>query len=442
VVTSEWPSCYTSLRSNGVVHTVYDDRQVLEQARVTPNCLRTVLAIGSLLALARCSGNPATPSSSPAPTVTVSGLERLPVPLTPGAKVQFTATLTPGSGNQQDCTATATWSSSDPSLLRPTGLTAGEFVAVAVGETTVLAVCSGATGRLAVRVEKATSWAVSGRVVVAPDGAPIADAALAFGTAAPVRSDGAGAYTIVTTDSTVQPLTITASGFQTRQTYLRGGEVRTVDIDLIGNAPVFPFALYRMLARNGYESPQSVTVAPTQRWTSSPNVYIWTTWKDTGQPVANVDFYVSEIRRVIPQLTGGRFEAGAVEYGPAERPLTTGWIHVQFHHSGNWSYVARNPGQLQLGADHRCNSMAVIHEFGHAMGYWHSNVQFSVMGGGYPPAGCAPIDLIPDEQLVARVMYSRPPGNVEPDRDPPSTSLARPASADAAIVYCDGILRR
>lgn len=83
-----------------------------------------------------------------------------------------------------------------------------------------------------------------------------------------------------------------------------------------------PFALYRMLARNGFESPQSVTVAPTQPWTSAPNIYIWTTWKDTGAPVNNVDWYVAEIRRVIPQLTGGRFEAGTIESGPAERPIT------------------------------------------------------------------------------------------------------------------------
>jgi hypothetical protein len=374
--------------------------------------------------------------------VAITGLERLSAPLTPGVKVQLAATLTAAGGSAQDCTGTAEWSSSDSTLLRLTGQTPGELVAVAVGEATVSAACGGATGRLSVRVEKATSWAVSGRVIVAPGGAPVGNATLTFGTATPVQSTSAGAYALVTTDSTTQPLTVTASGFQTRQTYLRGGEVRTVDLDLIGSEPVFPFSLYRMLARNGYEAPQSVTVAPTQRWTASPNVYIWTTWKDTGQPVANVDFYVSEIRRVIPQLSGGRFEAGTVEYGPDERPLTAGWIHVQFHHSGNWAYVARNPGQVQLGSDHRCNSMAVIHEFGHAMGYWHSNVQFSVMGGGYPPAGCAPIDLIPDEQLVARVMYSRPPGNVEPDRDPAQTVLVRAAASASAPVFCDDILRR
>jgi hypothetical protein len=72
-----------------------------------------------LLALARCSGIPATPSITPAPTVTVGGLERLSIPLTPGVKVQFTATLTPGSGSQQDCTASATWSSWGAAIRRP-----------------------------------------------------------------------------------------------------------------------------------------------------------------------------------------------------------------------------------------------------------------------------------------------------------------------------------
>jgi hypothetical protein len=311
---------------------------------------------------------------------------------------------------------------------------------MAAGDASVSATCGGTVGRLPAHVEKATSWTVSGRVRVAPDGAPVADATMSYGSSEPVRSDAAGNYQIVTTDATVRLLTVSAPGFQTRELYLRGGERRTVDIDLIGHEPVFPFALYRMLARNGHESPQSVAVAPTAPWAAAPNVYIWTTWKDTGAPVNNVEWYVAEIKRVMPQLTGGRFQVDRIEYGPDERPLTPGWIHLQFHRSGNWSYVGRNPGQVQLGSDHTCNSYAVIHEFGHAMGYWHSNAVPSVMGGG--PGSCSEINLWPDEQVVARTMYSRPRGNVEPDRDPQGSSTLDSTAGDSLPVYCDRVLRR
>jgi hypothetical protein len=130
---------------------------------------------------------------------------------------------------------------------------------------------------------------------------------------------------------------VSAPGYLLRETFVRGGEVRDLDLSLIADGPSFPRTLYREMARNAKEAPQSAGVAPIRRWTSDPNVYIWTTWKDTGQPVANVDWWTEEIRRVIPQLTGFRFKADRIENGPSERPLTTGWINVQFHHSGNFA---------------------------------------------------------------------------------------------------------
>lgn len=391
-----------------------------------------------VLAAACGGGSPAQPTS--AASVAVSGLEKYPTPLVDGLQVQLIATIRSTAGTTEDCTAAATWTSSNEAFIRPTGRQPGEFQTLAPGDATVSAVCSGLTGRLSVHVEKATSWKVSGRVLAAPGGAPIADTMVTYGSSAPVRSDAAGNYEVTTEDASTRLLTLSAGGFQTRETYLRGGERRTVDIDLIGHEPAFPFALYRMMARNGHESPQSVGTAPTQPWTAAPSVYIWTTWKDTGAPVNNIEWYVAEITRVIPQLTGGRFSVDRIEYGPQERPVTRGWINLQFHHSGNWSYVGANPGQVQLGSDHTCNSYAVIHEFGHAMGYWHSDVVPSVMGGG--PGSCTAINLWPDEQIVARTMYSRARGNVEPDHDPIGTVLLDGQSGPPTLVKCDRILRQ
>lgn len=366
----------------------------------------------------------------------IGGLERYPTPLTPGLRIQLSATFRTNTADQ-DCTSTATWTSSNPAAVRPADQP-GVFFTVASGDASIIASCSGASGAMGIRVERGGS-AVSGRVIAAPDGPSVADAALKVGDAPPVRSDAAGYYSLAVDSALPAPLSVTAAGYQTRQTSLRGGEGRWLDIDLIGDDPVFPFALYRMMVRNGHESPAYIATAPLQRWTSPPNVYIWTTWKDTGLPVANVDWYVAEIRRVIPQLAGGRFEAGRIEHGVEQRPRTPGWINVQFHRSGNWAYVGANPGEVQFGADHTCNSYAVIHEFGHAMGYWHSNLVPSVMGGG--PGSCTEINLSPPEQIVARTMYSRPRGNLDPDRDPPSSVMLDDLAAPSVRVTCNHILR-
>jgi hypothetical protein len=405
---------------------------------------RIGLAIGAVCLVASCGGSPAqpsTPGGTSTATLTVSGLERLIGPLTPGVKAQLVASLTQPGGSKQDCTATATWATSDEKLLKLTGQQPGEFVAVAAGDVSASAVCAGTTGRLTIRVEKATSLAISGRLIEAPDGAPITNATITFGGGPAVQPDAAGHYSLVTTDNSVQPLLITAPGYQTRETSLRGGESRTLDLDLISNSSAFPFTMYRAMARNAFESPSSASVAPTAPWTSKPNVYIWTTWKDSGLPVANVDYFIEEIRRVIPQLSGGRLEAGTIEQGPTERPLTPGWIMVQFHRSGNSSYVGPSRGQVQFGGDHRCYSYAIIHEFGHAMGYWHSGIQPTIMGGG-PVPNCDPANLTAAEQMVARVMYSRPPGNVEPDRDPSSSAQLRGSPGPATLVYCDNLIPR
>jgi hypothetical protein len=125
--------------------------------------------------------------------------------------------------------------------------------------------------------------------------------------------------------------------------------------------------------------------------------------------------------------------------------MTTGWIDVQYGVSGNWSRLGEDPGQVQFGSEGTCQSLAIFHEFGHALGYWHSSVRPSIMGGG--PGRCDLYDLTPNEAMIARVMYSRAPGNVEPDKDgaapppvPPYTLFARPAQAPT-VVHCDGVLR-
>jgi hypothetical protein len=184
------------------------------------------------------------------------------------------------------------------------------------------------------------------------------------------------------------------------------------------------------------------TTQPLWHWTSPPNIYIWTRWHNNETQSVNpdaIDFLISEINRVIPQLSGGKFDSVHIETGTDNRAMRTpGWIQIQFDPAGNYGTAGSNPGLVQFTSMNRCNSLAVIHELGHAMGYWHQRAEPSVMGGG--PAQCRLYDFTPDEQKVARVMYSRVNGNRPPDRDPsPATLQSMPAST-GALLSCDRVL--
>jgi hypothetical protein len=299
-----------------------------------------------------------------------------------------------------------------------------------------------------------TSWSITGRILDAPAGSPIEGASLVFGDPPAVTTDAAGSYTIVTTDGSTKPLAISAPGHLTRETSLTGGEPRSrVDFDLIGGEPQFPREQYLHLTRNAFEGPNKHE--PTRHWTANPNVYIVTRWRGLNGEITDAEispeslaFLVSEIRRLVPQWTGGMLQAGIIESGPTRRPSTKGWINVEYGRSGNWSRLGEDPGQVQLGSEGTCQSLAIFHEFGHALGYWHSSVRPSIMGGG--PGRCELYDLTPNEALIARVMYSRAPGNVEPDKDgpppPPSpvyTLLPTPPGRSSPpAIHCDGLLHR
>ena len=295
-----------------------------------------------------------------------------------------------------------------------------------------------------------TSWTISGRILSAPAGAAIAGATILFGDTT-ATSDAAGSYSFGITDDSTRSLTISAAGYLTRETSMAGGAARTrADFDVIGADPDFPREQYLHLVRNAYQGPNKHE--PSRRWTTNPNVYIDTRWRGpdnrfTGGEISpeSLAFLTSEIRRLVPQWSGGTLQAGVIESGPVERPMTPGWINVQHGVSGNWSRLGEDPGQVQFGSEGTCQSLAIFHEFGHALGYWHSSVRPSIMGGG--PGRCEPYDLTPNEALIARVMYSRAPGNMEPDKDggtppsvPPYPLLARP-SQPPIVVRCDGLLR-
>jgi hypothetical protein len=142
----------------------------------------------------------------------------------------------------------------------------------------------------------------------------------------------------------------------------------------------------------------------------------------------------------VPAYTGGVYSAAAIETGTTDRPAATGWIAVNIlrdpdqRRTCGLSYVGRNPGEITLYNDVcSCGSVKipgslVMHEVGHALGFFHVPDRDSVM---YPfaPNHCPPGALPLVESYHAAIAYARPHGNTDPDNDPNSFGLFAPPPA-------------
>jgi hypothetical protein len=288
------------------------------------------------------------------------------------------------------------------------------------------------------------------------DGSPSVGVRVGFGNASTI-TDGQGAFTLEgVPHSGPFRLDASAQGHLDREVWLGGGGMRgPVELDIIGEVPPFDHQFYRLFARG--TSDAAASALPLLNWTVAPSVYIRTVIEDTGEPVAPdvIDEIVGLMQASIPELTGERFRVELVELGEESRgEPRPGWIDVLFfenHPRGDStlgdSLLGGDSGRIRLRYDTTpvgtaapvsagCRTVVYVaeHEIVHAMGFSHTDRNWWDFNSA---DGCTGHGRSERARFHAALAYSRPRGNLDPDRDPLlPLPMAAQASAGRPVTVC------
>lgn len=233
-------------------------------------------------------------------------------------------------------------------------------------------------------------------------------------------------------------LPISLAGYVTRQAWITNA---SSPVDLIPEAS-FDLNFYRQLARDDFDRIQD-RLQPLWVLSQAPSFYMETEG-EKGLARSTVARLELVARRVVPALTGGRFQVARWETGPVPRPPQPGWITIERNDDIGGpdvppgyvvcgrAYIGAPAGQISLHGDQVCRIEAVFaHELGHALGFFHVNRRGAMM---YPyeiaadSAADAPIDA---ERSAAAIAYARPRGSRDIDIDP---TVSTPALAQPMTV--------
>ena len=229
-----------------------------------------------------------------------------------------------------------------------------------------------------------------------------------------------------------------------------------VVVQVIRNAPPFSMTFYEEFVRNARDGSGELATRP---WTVDPSFHIRTTHFETGEPIpaSVLDDLEHLLRRSVPLLSGGRRRVAGITRSAETGQVRQGWVNVLFQSvlptpgAGGQATVGGNSGTMWLrydpanprlppGNGFACASVlgAADHEIVHTMGFWHVNPVPGVDRPFQSLDFCTGEERPDIVRYHADIMYSRPPGNLPPDWDPPSTLYSRTGgpSGPGPVVAC------
>lgn len=271
----------------------------------------------------------------------------------------------------------------------------------------------------------------TGRVSATNGQQALTNVRASFGPAITAVTDATGMFTMRFPPGTASQLTLDGDSIVRRSLVASVNQTRTLDLDAIALGGGFDLTYYRELVRDAADSPGVLRAL--RRWTRTPALYVRTV--DTqGRPIDTValDAMIPMMTQAITDWTNGAFRP-AVTRGTETREGQAGWITVKWLADPSEdpaacgrATVAQDGGWVQFNyrfSACRCagggpiSDATIRHEFGHAMGFYHTATRLDLMYQRGTEGRCG-LMMTARERYHAAIAYQRPIGNTDPDTDP------------------------